>query len=289
MSYSIPSQAPVSGFGQRRVPSLPTHYRLCGSNPGVQRILSVLGYYAGPIDGLVTPVLFAAIDRFRAAEGLRVVRNQILSRHECRLLGRRYSEYRTRTNVLRSKRAVKHKRRTARAPRGSIRGLGQPPGYTGSPPYCGNPTVAQQMLYDLGYYAGPMDGDFGTNSLQAMSQFKREEGLGSGYVTRSDCERLAKRWNEKMGSTPAPRELPSTETGILSAEFRRLARQRVRAPVVDERDTTNGGMTYDTAAADAGIVERASEWWGEQGTMTKAAIIGGGVAVVGGSLFLMSR
>jgi peptidoglycan hydrolase-like protein with peptidoglycan-binding domain len=118
------------------------------------------------------------------------------------------------------------------------------------------------MLYDLGYYAGPMDGDFGTNSLQAMSQFKREEGLGSGYVTRSDCERLAKRWNEKMGSTPAPRELPSTETGIL---------------------------TYDTAAADAGIVERASEWWGEQGTMTKAAIIGGGVAVVGGSLFLMSR
>ena len=36
---------------------------------------------------------------------------------------------------------------------------------------------AQQRLRELGYYRGPIDGDFGRGSRAALSRFQRDRGL----------------------------------------------------------------------------------------------------------------
>ena len=168
----------------------------------------------------------------------------------------------------------------------ATRGLGQPPGASTAPPYCGGIRPLQQMLSDLGYYAGIVDGLYGQNTENAMATFKREEGLGAGYIKSSDCDRLIKRWNAKQEPSVPPTDLPSTETTISRSALRQLA-VRVRAPSAAADTKEDAGLTY--AETDSGIVDKASAWWSDQGTVTKAAVIGGGVAVVGGTIYLMAR
>lgn len=170
---------------------------------------------------------------------------------------------------------------------GSIRGLGQPPGFSLTPPYCGDPTVLQQMLYDLGYYPGPMDGDFGTNSLRAMATFKREEGLGSGVVVRHDCERIMDRWNRKMAAPATSQDQPSTERPMPD-EFYKALRVRVAAPAAQQTmDQKYDESPIDTS--EAGMMSSYKDWWADQSTVTKAAVIGGSAAVVGGVIYLAVR
>jgi hypothetical protein len=46
---------------------------------------------------------------------------------------------------------------------------------------------------------------------------------------------------------------------------------------------------FDQSAANGGALARTKSWWGEQSTLTKVAIIGGGAAVVGGGLYVATR
>lgn len=164
-------------------------------------------------------------------------------------------------------------------------GLGQPPGASLTPPYCGSIRGLQQMLYDLGYYAGPVDGLYGRNTELAAAEFKRVESLGSGGINRSDCERMVRRWNDKMAkppATPPPTELPGV--GVKRAL---MAAARVHMVAPSPKADTALKEEYDVV--EPGMLDRASAWWSAQGTATKAAIIGGGVAVVGGTFYLMSR
>jgi peptidoglycan hydrolase-like protein with peptidoglycan-binding domain len=176
--------------------------------------------------------------------------------------------------------------------RAPMSGLGLPPDWTGYAPYCGrSPRVLQQMLYDLGYYAGPIDGDFGTNSQRAMATFKREEGLGTGAVRDSDCERIAKRWNDKMITSGQvdPLELPTTDRPMPKEFYTRAgALQRVSSGQ-QTMDQKYDESPFDQSAADGGALARTKSWWEEQSTVTKVAIVGGGIAAVGGVLYVATR
>jgi hypothetical protein len=171
--------------------------------------------------------------------------------------------------------------------RGAIRGLGLPPEWTGYAPYCGrSATMLQQMLYDLGYYAGPMDGDFGTNSQRAMATFKREMGLGSGVVRDTDCKRLAELWTSKQ---VVPQELPSTDRPLPASFYTRSAALHRVSSGQQTMDKQYDESPFDQSAANGGALARTKSWWGEQSTLTKVAIIGGGAAVVGGGLYVATR
>lgn len=60
------------------------------------------------------------------------------------------------------------------------------PGYRGE-----EAAVVQQMLADLGYPVGKVDGDYGRNSSKAMAEFQSENGLSpTGNVTLNDFIKL---------------------------------------------------------------------------------------------------
>lgn len=109
----------------------------------------------------------------------------------------------------------------------SGRSLGQPSGGSTRAPYCsdaGNATALQQMLTDLGYYLGPIDGVMspGGPTYQAAQAFARSEGfdqyapIGTAY-----CERLIERWEQQRSSATTP-PVPNggSSTGIDPRVFR---------------------------------------------------------------------
>ena len=141
------------------------------------------------------------------------------------------------------------------------------------------------MLRDLGYYSGPIDGTMSTGgpTQRAAQAFAKAEGLNQYQaIDIAYCDRLIQRWNEKM----APAESTtgggssSTTTGLTldKAALRRLAtRQLVQST------STQPSPQASQAAAGPG------SWWSRQSTLTKAAIVGGGVAAIGTVAFVASR
>lgn len=99
----------------------------------------------------------------------------------------------------------------------TMNGFGQPPGGSTRAPTCsntGNYAPLQQMLADLGYYFGPIDGTMsaGGPTQQAAQQFARAEGMDQyAPIDNAFCERLIQRWGEQQsGGQTAP---PGTPNG----------------------------------------------------------------------------
>jgi hypothetical protein len=60
---------------------------------------------------------------------------------------------------------------------------------------------AEQLLWDLGYWAGPIDGKFDANSRHALIAFQKVEGRKrTGILTRAELKAL------QSASRPSPRE-----------------------------------------------------------------------------------
>ena len=165
-------------------------------------------------------------------------------------------------------------------------GVGQPPGGSTTPPYCGSISAMQQMLSDLGYYAGVVDGIYGVGTEGAMAEFKRVEGLESVFVTGEDCQRLIERWNARAGGGVAPVPLPGTGPAA------RLKRQMVRVarrPMVQDTRTQPPPNGAAVATVGPGALDKASRWWAAQSTPVKAGVIVGGVAVLGVGAYALAR
>lgn len=72
------------------------------------------------------------------------------------------------------------------------------------PPYCGGQRQFQQMLKDLGYYPGAIDGKVGSGTLRGAAAFARANGLPTGHVTSAFCKTLVASWEASRPSVPVP-------------------------------------------------------------------------------------
>jgi hypothetical protein len=156
-----------------------------------------------------------------------------------------------------------------RAHRFAMRGLGLPPGANPSSlPWCGGIKPLQQMLSDLGYYAGRIDGSVGTGTTSAIVAAQKAFGVPTGAISKNFCEALADAWNAKMAA-PAP---AAPAPGAPAAP----------QPGVPTETPPNGAMV---TAEPQGVMDK----WTALPMAAKAGIVGGALLLVGGGIYLAVR
>jgi uncharacterized surface protein with fasciclin (FAS1) repeats len=135
----------------------------------LQQVLTALGYYEGPIDGIYSEAVTAAVSALQADLGVPVT-----------------GVYDTATDeALRAK----HANLTALLG-DSVAGI-------------------QQMLADLGFYSGPIDGVYSRETVEAIRGLQRELGVPETGILDAATLRAAYERGLTTGSTPT--EPPSTE------------------------------------------------------------------------------
>lgn len=148
---------------------------------------------------------------------------------------------------------------------------------------CGDSFALQQMLTDLGVYSGGVDGAIGSGTMTALRKFSEVTGVpyDKGTFPKAPmCQALMDTWAAKM----APAATPSTTTPASSgtASPFRVSAAAARALLKPKTGAPAGSTSRDVTVAGAG-----DGWWSEQGSTTKALVIGGGLAVIGVAAYLM--
>lgn len=111
-------------------------------------------------------------------------------------------------------------------------GLGLPPGAAATGPECGSIKGLQQMMADLGYYTGPIDGALDSDMIGVLQSFAREQGVpfSSGATISSEfCSRVASLWNKRLG-LPTTVALPTSRR-----RFRATTATKEDAGAIDPR------------------------------------------------------
>jgi peptidoglycan hydrolase-like protein with peptidoglycan-binding domain len=153
-----------------------------GAAYDVQRRLSELGYYRGPIDGVWGGETRTAVERFQANRRLAVTGDlneatvNAMGLDSRRVLGRNYVP-----------------------PPG--------PGYERPTANVGPVTTraAQERLRRIGFYHGPIDGVWGQDTRLAMEEFQHQRGLRvTGTPTRQAMNALGLRSESFMSGSSVP-------------------------------------------------------------------------------------
>ncbi len=135
---------------------------------------------------------------------------------------------------------------------GNISKVG-PTGYN----YCGSKYGMQQMLSNLGYYGGAIDGSIGPASQAAMKRFGSASGAPD-ITSNAFCQALIAAWTKKT----------SGGAGWMS-----------HLRVVDAE--TGGSSVHQTTSSSGGGADpRTASWWEKLSTTQK--VVGGGIAAVFG-------
>jgi peptidoglycan hydrolase-like protein with peptidoglycan-binding domain len=130
------------------------------------------------------------------------------------------------------------------------------------PPHCGSVSGLQQMLKDIGFDPGPVDGMFGTKTTQALVGYAQSRGLtAAAGMTQQICEALMAEWQGAApGSAVAAgtQAQPTTPSApILSAIPRPLMSTLKKsvawmAPAVSTYRGTPDGAAVDAARESIG-------------------------------------
>lgn len=145
---------------------------------------------------------------------------------------------------------------------------------------CGSSFALQQMLADLGYPVGTVDGQIGPNTMKALRAFA--DAAGAPYQSNTFpkgeiCQALMDAWSAaRAPAPPGPDEAPRTLPTVTKVSRRSL---------IDMIRLDSPSPTAPPAGGGGGI----TGWWGAQPTTTKAAVVGGGVALILGLGYLATR
>jgi len=145
-----------------------------------------------------------------------------------------------------------------------------------APPYCGSPYAMQQMLADLGFYGGAIDGQVGTGTLNAASEFARSRGVSNlQYVTPEFCRLLTGQWEAKTAavSSGSARPLPGQFTVPLR-----------RATLVGQQTTSAWQDSQDEQPPP--LVPPDQSGWASLAPTTQYAIIGASALMAAGGLIV---
>jgi hypothetical protein len=161
---------------------------------------------------------------------------------------------------------------------------------------CGDAFAVQQMLKDLGFYGAAIDGMFGTGTFKAIRLFAEANGVPyvSGTFPKTDvCQALINAWQAQMApaapAAPPPAAAPPPTT-VAPKPAPSLISMIQLAPALQRIRLTRPTTTTRAAAlapAPTGTMDRIKRWWGSASTVQKLAVVGGGVAIVGGVLYLI--
>ena len=158
-------------------------------------------------------------------------------------------------------------------------------------PDCGSGKGVQQILNDLGYAAGTVDGTFGTNTFSALARFAADNGAAyqpSTYPTANLCSLLMQAWQQHQAAASS---VSPPGAGIVAAASTPSA--DVPVPVTQYTASPAGTVgpgseqmeqppsIQSGSAASVGIVQKAKDWWAGATSTKKAMVVGGlGLAVV---------
>jgi hypothetical protein len=147
--------------------------------------------------------------------------------------------------------------------------------------YCGSKYGMQQMLQDLGYYKGPIDGKVGGGTLGAMRAFSTASGvpIGSGSLSNAWCQALIDAWAAKMQppAAPPPAQPPVGNGGQQPAP----PAPNGNGPAPNGNGPVPNGNGNGVVKNGKGALDKAKDWWNSQSTGVKVAMGLGGVAIVG--------
>ncbi len=152
------------------------------------------------------------------------------------------------------------------------------------PPYCGSKFGLQQMLADLGFYAGSIDGDVGPQTLSAARDFAVQHGAPlEGGITAAYCQRLIDVWTAAMQAPPPAAEpAPAPTTGMrVTPQALRVLSRRIGMPGAPAVTAEQPGIPAPQPTVNGGIMG----WWNAQSTLTKVAVGVTGAALIGYVLF----
>jgi hypothetical protein len=173
---------------------------------------------------------------------------------------------------------------------------------------CGDVKALQGALQYLGYGPIDIDGVLGTQTSKALKNYAADKGIPfiGPYAGWELCEPMVK---EYAAESAAPAAAPTQADNIAKmAALRKMA--SVTKPAVVTKGGTpssgapteadykafceqNPGAVWDTVAKKCisgpptTTIDKIEHWWFGLGTVAKYAIIGGGVAVVGGVAYLL--
>lgn len=137
---------------------------------------------------------------------------------------------------------------------GNISKVG-PTGYN----YCGSPYGMQQMLSNLGYYGGAIDGSIGPASQAAMKRFGSASGAPD-ITSNAFCQALIAAWTQRAGSSGGSVNYAASSAFVNA--------------------NTGGSTNQTTSSSGGGADPRTASWWEKLSTTQK--VVGGGIAAVFG-------
>lgn len=140
---------------------------------------------------------------------------------------------------------------------------------------CGSYLGVQQMLADLGYNPGAIDGAAGKGTGNALSAFAQSAGVQhSGYYPQKPvCDALITAWSQR--SAPAP------SGGMMSLLQQQTPTTTAAAPAAMTKFMPKAALQVLRPAAPAPVA-------GKLSTMT-LALIGGAVLAAGALIYLATR
>lgn len=156
---------------------------------------------------------------------------------------------------------------------------------------CGDVKLLQQMLKDLGFYAGSVDGAIGNQTLKALSGFASAHGVPytpGSFPKGAICDAIQSTWTAAQapapspGPTTSPAPAPAPAGGGVSPLVRQVTQQvTTRLPPQAAPIVANGGA--------GGALSSLSTWWNSQSTMVKAGLVGGALFAVGLAIYAAKR
>lgn len=149
--------------------------------------------------------------------------------------------------------------------------------------YCGSKFGFQQMLKDLGFYKGTIDGQVGQGTINAAAAFGKQYGVPiSGGLSNTFCGKLIQVWSSKFSQpAPAPAPQPPSQDVPPPPEGRPNSGQPPAPRNGEGTKPGNQNGNGATAAPGGAVANKAKGWWASQSTGTKAGVAIGSVAVLG--------
>lgn len=143
-------------------------------------------------------------------------------------------------------------------------------GKPGTGAHCSDPKAMQQMLNDLGFNAGTVDGQVGNNTLKAMKAFAASVGMPDpGFGAKGAvCEALMAAWQAVMMPSPPSSSAPSPVPSV---------------PTTTQPKTTAGlpKRIPKKSTTPVSVFSSPKAWWDSQSTNMKVGVGVGAVVVVG--------
>jgi hypothetical protein len=152
--------------------------------------------------------------------------------------------------------------------------------------YCGSKFGFQQMLADLGFYSGAIDGKIGPGTLGAAEDFATTHGAPwGGPLSNEFCVKLIEVWTASQAQPAAD---PVTQTPTTTSR-QMVTLSKVPRSILRLRPSTVATQQAQTATQPngngngngGGLLDRIKAWWGSQSTVTKGAVGVGAAGIVG--------